>query len=77
MDNNEGRDLELYEYENGLKAICWSCGKTFVKDKPCLKCKFYICPHCENCGCHLDEQSKHVARCVISTMVLNNLLPIK
>lgn len=69
--------MKLYELEFGLTAICWSCGKTFIKDNPCEKCEFFVCPHCNSCGCHLSECCRKVAKSIILTMELNNLLPVK
>lgn len=68
--------MKLYELEFGLIAICWTCGKKFVKNQPCDKCEFFICPHCGRCGCHLSDASKKVARSIILTMALNGLLPV-
>jgi len=67
--------MKLYELEFGLKAICWTCGENFVKDNPCYKCEFFVCPHCGDCGCQLSEGSRKVARSIILTMALNGLLP--
>jgi len=69
--------MKLYELEFGLKAICWTCGKVFVKNKPCQKCEFFVCPNCGSCGCQLSRACRKVARCIIMTMALNGLLPPK
>jgi hypothetical protein len=67
---------KLYEYELGLRAICWTCGKEFTKTNPCTICEFFVCPHCGSCGCGLPKRCRDVARKIIETMVLNGLLPI-
>lgn len=42
---------------------CFHCGKKFDirESKVCLKCGWYICPHCGGCGCSLDDSAKKVA----------------
>ena len=73
----EKNRVKLYELEFGLKAICWNCGEIFVKENPCDKCEFFVCPHCGICGCQLSESSRKVARSIVLTMKLNGLLPVR
>lgn len=46
------------EWENGLIADCWHCGKEFQKTEYCFVCGYYICPSCHQCGCHLMPEVK-------------------
>ena len=48
---------KLGDMEKGWTAICWHCGKVFVKENHCPKCDVFVCPHCGKCGCHLSPEA--------------------
>lgn len=65
---------KLLDYERNLHAVCFHCGKEFIKTKPCEKCDFYRCPHCGKCACDLPGCCQKTARAVVETMILSGVL---
>lgn len=55
--------------EKGLSAVCWFCEIEFVKDVECSMCGFYVCPHCNGCGCKLTINERRVARICVATFL--------
>ena len=58
----------IRKIEQGLKAKCWFCDKTFTKKKYCKKCGFYKCPYCGKCGCDLNEFERKIIRYTIEAL---------
>jgi hypothetical protein len=46
------------EWETGLEAACWHCGKLFIKKDYCSKCGYFKCPSCTKCGCDLSSETR-------------------
>jgi len=52
--------VEIFlDFFTNPRVYCFKCGQKFSSKeaKICTKCGWMICPHCEACGCGLNEET--------------------
>ena len=58
--------------EKGLSAVCWFCHVGFTKATECKKCRLFVCPACEKCGCNLSEDAREKVYTTLNAVFKTN-----